>query len=214
MTKTTKFLIILAIASLIGTALVYQLLPASVATHFGFDGQPDRFSAKSHVFILAAIPLALTLLMTWLPKIDPKRENYQKFSGAYEIVKVAIIFFLITIHWLTILYALNHIKDISTAMILIMSALFIVLGNYMPKFKHNYFIGIRTPWTLANPISWQKTHRLGGYLFMTAGLLAIISLVLAPKAAGSVFFISLLLASLITTVYSYIVFKKSTNSAD
>lgn len=212
MTKTTKFLIVLSILSIVGTALVYQFLPATIPTHFGFDGHPDAFNNKSQIFLTGALPILLVLLMSWFPTIDPKRENYKKFSGAYEILKVAIVVFLITIQWLVILYTLGHIQNISTVMVLLLSILFIVLGNYMPKFKHNYFVGIKTPWTLASPVSWQKTHRLGGYLFMASGALSIVTLLILPKYASVILIGSLLLAALIVTVYSYIVFKKTTDN--
>lgn len=212
MTKTTKLLFVLTIVSLISTAIIYQWLPATIPTHFGLDGQPDQYSEKQYVFILGALPILITLAMAWLPKFDPKRDNYAKFSTAYEILKVVIVVFLMIVQWLMIMHALGYVKDISTAMMVILSFLFIILGNYMPKFKHNYFVGIKTPWTLANPVSWQKTHRLGGYLFMTTGVLSMIGLAISPQVAGVILVGGVLLATLIATIYSYFIFKANTDN--
>ena len=113
----------------------------------------------------------LSLLLRFLPRIDPKRSNYEKFSGAYAAFRLAFALFFCLLQGV-ILYSAFHPEGLDVGRILTSAVgMFLcVIGNFMPKFKHNYFIGIRTPWTLASESVWYTTHRMAGPLWVAGGL--------------------------------------------
>lgn len=134
---------VLAFLPLIVVLLCYRRLPAEIPTHWGIDGRADTTGARWTMLILAGLGPVCTAGMFFIRRIDPKKENYSRFSNAYEIfILVFNLFILVIISaaWAEILYP-NTI-GISAGVLIT------VTGNIMPKFKHNYFIGIRTPWTL------------------------------------------------------------------
>ncbi len=209
--KLTWGLLVACLASMVATLLVYRQLPPTIATHFNAAGQPDSFNDKSFIFITALLPLVILLLMSFLPKIDPRAENYQKFSRPYTIIKAVITLFFIALHAVMILYALKIVDNTTTIMIVTFAILFIVLGNYTPKLKHNYFIGIRTPWTLASEASWRVTHRWGGYLFTASGIISFIGLFVAPQLAFYIVIGATLTTGIVCTIISYVAFKRAAN---
>ncbi len=211
--KTTLSLGLLSIIALIATIAVYSKLPQTVATHFNIDGEVDKYSDKSAVFITGILPLAILILMTVLPKIDPRSENYQRFKVPYAVIKTVTVVFLIGIHGLMVLYTLKVIDNPSSAISFLVALLFIAMGNYLPKVKHNYFVGIRTPWTLASATSWRITNRIAGYMFTALGLLTLISLFIAQKLAYYLMVGGALGTAIVVTIISYIVFKNEKNSA-
>jgi uncharacterized membrane protein len=195
-------------AMFILAAAVWNTMPDSIPVHFGFNGQADRYGGKFEG--LLSMPLTasgLYLLFLFLPRIDPKGERYQRFAGSYTIIRTAVIALLAAIQVVIILQSKGVAVDVSTVVTLAMGLLFVVLGNYMGKIRPNWFVGIRTPWTLSSEESWNKTHRLGGKIFVVLGLL---------MAAASLFQkpwvllvgVGLLLAcTVILAVYSYTIWK-------
>ncbi|MDI3534505.1 MAG: hypothetical protein PWQ82_870 [Thermosediminibacterales bacterium] len=199
--KPNKILILLIMLSILGTFFVFNDLPDRIPTHWNLKGEVDSYSGKSFAFFTAFLPLILYILSLYLPKIDPKRQSYLKHKKAYEIVIMFILLFLIMIHWATILFSLGYNLDISTVVRWGVGLLFIVIGNYMGQIRHNYFFGIKLPWTLANETVWRKTHRVGGFGFIVVGLIFILT-------SSIISFISLIVLVIGLGVYSYIEFKK------
>lgn len=157
------------------------------------------------------IPLmmtGLTVLFLLIPLIDPLKRNVAEFRGWFNLFILFFNLFMLYIHSLTLFWNLGWTGfRMSTAMIPAMGLLFIFVGLMLNKAKRNYFIGIRTPWTLANDVVWQKTHRLGSKLFILAGILTLLGL-LFPDQAFWILMIAILGATLIVLVYSYLAFKQ------
>lgn len=195
--------------SIVTWFIAWERLPAALPTHWGWNGEVDHTSSVVGTFFLInGLLIGVYLLMIILPKIDPKKKNYVHFTKTYYFVLDSIIslFFLISIG--TIAIGLGVDFDMTTFITGFLGVFFIVLGALMPTFSQNYFIGIRTPWTISNEIVWKKTHKLGGFLYALAGMLTIYSLFLSSKNALMVMLMSIISASIISVVYSFIVASK------
>lgn len=189
-------------------AVTWPWAPERIPVHWNIAGQVDRYGGK--VEGLLAIPLTtlgIYLLMHALPRIDPGHKSYALFSGSYTTIRLAIVTFMAALYGVTHLILRGYPIDISTVVPLGVGALFVVLGNLMGKIRPNWFVGIRTPWTLSSKEAWVKTHRLGGWFFIVAGLGLMATSVL-HMPWGSMACIGLLLASIVVAyVYSYRVWR-------
>src|SRR4051794_26325012 len=162
------FLIIIAI---MGTWISYPHLPAQIAIHWNYKGEPNRFVDKSYgAFFIPLIMVVLYIFRIIFPKIDPKKNNYPRFEGTYYWIMNGILLFFFLFQVMKIIGDLGII-NFKYVIPELIGLLFIFIGNLSPKFKPNYFIGIRTPWTLANEDVWKKTHRFGGKVFVIVGIL-------------------------------------------
>ena len=181
--------------------LCWDRLPDVMATHFGINNEADGFSSKAFaVFGLPAVLLAILWLVAFVTSNDPKRQNISPkiFSLGLWIAPVLSLVIAATMYPVNLGYAV----DIAFFAELLIGLLFIIIGNYLPKARQNYTIGIRIPWTLANEENWNRTHRLAGYLWMICGVLMILlcltRLLPAPWTVGL-----LLIMVLVPCVYSY-----------
>lgn len=169
--KRHWFSLLLLVIVLAGTAIAYPYLPDLVSVHWNYKGAPDSFAPKSYgVWMVPVIMVALYLFMMALPKIDPKKQNYARFQVTYHQIINGILFFLFLFQVVQISSDLGKINP-ADVIPEIVGVMFIFIGNLSPKFKPNYFVGIRTPWTLASEDVWKKTHRFGGKVFVVLGLL-------------------------------------------
>ncbi len=187
----------------------YPLLPDSVVSHWNFYGQADGWSSREfHVLLFPGILLAMYLMFNLMPKVDPRAERYSEFSGAYLIMRNFIMLVLLVVFAAATFSNLGYAVNIGATVSGSIGLLMIVLGNYFGKLKRNYFVGIKTPWTLSSENVWNKTHRVGAYLFIAWG----IGLILAPWLNATWTIIVLLggLASLLIglMLYSYILYKR------
>ena len=205
---TLTILIMLILISTIGVIMIYDSLPQQIPGQFGIDGKVQRYDDKSSIFITAAIPAFILLMMFVLPKIDPKRKSYTKHKKAYEITTITIIVVLIIIQWCIIFESLGFDLNINIYIKAIIGLLFIVLGNYMSQFRQNFFIGIKTPWTLSSEYVWRKTHRVGSYCFIIAGLILILTAFVENKTIETIALVSIFGTVLIPCIYSYFIYKK------
>ncbi|WP_171016921.1 SdpI family protein [Pseudalkalibacillus caeni] len=213
-TKWDKLLLIIIGLSVVPGIILYGQLPDQIPTHWGMNGKPDGYSSKEFgVFFFPILNLGLFFLMLFLPSIDPRKGNYQKFRGAYTIFRWVFHLFLMGTYFLALYSAyqesigetaINPGKFVLPGM----GILFIVLGNYMGRFRHNYFVGIRTPWTLADERVWHKTHRLGGKLFVMAGIIVLLGAFV--EGFVQIFFVigPLLGVSLFLFGYSFFQYRK------
>jgi len=160
----------------------YQNFPGQVATHWNFAGEADAYSGRAFAaFFFPALAIGIYLLMTFLPLVDPKRERYAEFGKAYNVLRLSITILMIGLYGIMSWNGLGHEAPINIVVPFAIGLLFIIIGNFLPKVKRNWFVGIRTPWTLSREDIWNKTHRLGGKMFVFAGLLMIL-MVFAPQA--------------------------------
>jgi len=200
-------LVIVALAFLIGI-YAYPLLPEKVASHWGFDGEADGYMGRDFgAFFVPVLSLAMLVLFTVLPSLDPLRKNYESFRAEYDIFIVAMLGFFLYIHLLTLRYNLGYQFNLVQFLAPAFAALFFYVGMLVGKAKQNWFVGIRTPWTLSNEVVWTKTHKLAGSMFKAAGVVALLGLVF--PAIGLIASVAVLLAAAVASVvYSYVEFQK------
>lgn len=191
---------------------IYADLPQTVALHFGWDGKPNRFGDKTELLwtipLLSIITLGIYFLIKFLPKIDPKKtagysaETFKKISFALVIFLSGLQFFIIN-------SSVTGHFGLDKLFFPFMGLFFAYLGNLMHSIKSNYFVGIRTPWTLEDPNTWRATHQLGGKLWFVGGILITVSTLLLPIKIGFIFFITIIIIiSLVPVIYSYLYFQK------
>ncbi len=189
-------------------ALTWPSAPERIPVHWSITGQVDRFGGKVEGLLMPPLmALGIYLLMTFLPRIDPGRKNYAVFAGSYDTIRLAIVAVLAGLYGVTHLVLRGYPVDVSTVVPLGVGALLIVLGNLMGKLRPNWFVGIRTPWTLSSKEAWIKTHRLGGWLFILVGLALMGTAVLRAPWVSAALMGLILLVVIGTFVYSYHVWR-------
>lgn len=203
---------ILMAGLLITAVWVYPHLPEKVPSHWNIRGDVDAYSSRFFgAFFAPILTVGLYFLMLLVPYIDPKRDNYQRFTPAYTFLRWSLVVFFSVIYAATILVALNYPINIGLIVKAMVSILFLIIGNYMGQFRHNYFVGIRTPWTLANEEVWQRTHRFGSKIWVIGALICLAMSLVEAAWGAVVFFIAVMVMTIIPIVYSYIIFLKLTN---
>ena len=200
---------VLALIPVIATALLYGSLPEQIPTHWNIDGSVT-YSGKSTIWMTAGLSPLIALLLIVMPKIDPRKRNYEKFRGYYDAFIVVIMLFLMIINGI-ILSESFWPGRISVGRVITsgVGILFVFLGNIMPKIKNNFFMGLRTPWTLSDPDVWNRANRLGGKLFFWFGLAIAVSGLLLPETVTFVVLMVCVVAvSAIPGVMSYVWYRK------
>ncbi|HEX5408700.1 MAG TPA: SdpI family protein [Gemmatimonadaceae bacterium] len=192
------------------SAIVYARLPAAMITHWGLYGEPNGYSSRPvGAFVLPAMGLAIWGLMRGLPLIDPRRANYAKFQGTYDLVINLAVTLLVVVHIATLGRALGWpLPDALRTSAAVVGVVTLILGNVLPRARSNWWFGIRTPWTLSSDTVWTRTQRVGGYLFTAAGLITLLSALLPPVASFILLIASVGVASLGSVVYSYVVWRE------
>lgn len=164
---------IILVSFAVGIAL-YTAMPEKMATHWGAAGEVDGYAPRSFgLFFIPILSLFLLGLFLLIPKIDPLKANIEKFRKYYDGFIIILLLFLFYVHALTLAWNLGIRFNMATALLPAMGLLFYYLGIIMEKAKRNWFIGIRTPWTLSSDRVWDKTHKLGAKIYKVIGLAAL-----------------------------------------
>lgn len=201
-------LIFVVIAVFAISMYFYPELPDKMPTHWNFKGEIDGYSGKlPGAFTVPGINLIMYVMFLFMPVLDPKRENYRLFEGTYLYFRYLFHIFFAGLQVLIIMAALGYNVDTGKWVILGTLLLFMLMGNVMGRLKHNYFVGIKTPWTLASEEVWIKTHRLGAMLWTCGGLIGVVLTVLNINL-GWIFIAILIFITLIPAGYSYILFNR------
>jgi uncharacterized membrane protein len=206
------FLLVILLVPVIYLTAIYPSLPAIVPTHFDIQGRPNSYSSKKTlcfiVLLVSGLGAGIYALLKNLSSIDPKRRA--KLSASIFVrVALAIAGFLSAINITVIYSALHGSININSLFYPALAIFFAYLGNLMHSIKPNYFVGIRTPWTLENEDNWRATHRLGSKVFFAGGILiAITSLLFSLHVANIVIPMTIGLMVLIPVIYSFRYFKK------
>ncbi|MEI4832095.1 SdpI family protein [Bacillus sp. FJAT-53711] len=206
--KKHIFAIILIGMTILAWIISWPHLPNTIATHWS-GGTVDGYSSKLNGMLsMVGVMIGTYILLNVVPKIDPKKENYRKFSKSFTMITYSILFVLFIGNIDIIATGLGYDLPINRFSELIVGILFLVIGNYLPQCKPNFFVGIRTPWTLSNEEVWRKTHRFGGKVFIVLGIIMCGS-IFAPAAWKSYIVLTVVLIGVvITMLYSYFVYKK------
>lgn len=202
-------ILIIIIMAIFAASLYAAPCISHVPTHWNAQGQIDGWSSKTFAALFfPLLTIAIYLLMLFLPKIDPLKDNYQYFEKQYYFIRLILVLFMAGIYFFTFFSAMGFRFNIMYFMVPFLSALFIVLGIFLPKLKKNYFVGIRTPWTLQSDEVWLKTHKFGAKCFITAGVLGIFTVFFKSELAFWVFIIVMIIAALLPVIYSYLIYRK------
>jgi uncharacterized membrane protein len=191
-------------------AFIWASLPAEVPLHWGIDGEINRYGSKMELILMGIIPIFLYALFLLVPLIDPKKRIAAMGNKFFTIRLITAVF--IAVLFTFIIYS---VKEESLAnpnyLFMIIGAFFVLLGNYFKTIKPNYFVGIRTPWTLENETIWKSTHKFAGKLWVAGGLLIIFScFIFNEQTALIVFIIITAIITLIPVAHSYLQFKNNT----
>lgn len=174
--KSDIYNLVLIVCAFLLTIVFYNKLPDLIPIHWNASGEIDGYGPKIFGAFMAPVIMIFTWTgMKYLPKIDPRKNNYEKFEKSYSVIVSLLITFFLVIHVVILIAAMGYEVSVDKIVPSIVGILFIVIGNYLPKSKSNYFYGIKTPWTLSSNVSWRKTHRLGGKLFIISGVVIILS---------------------------------------
>jgi uncharacterized membrane protein len=190
-------------------AWAWPQTPERIPVHWNLQGEVDGYGGRFLGLML--VPLLASgfyVLMLVLPRIDPGRRNYQNFAKAYGLIRVTFIAYLTAIQGVLVAAALGHKVDVGLVISLMVAALLAAFGNLMGKIRPNWFVGVRTPWTLSSKLSWNKTHQLAGWLFI---------LMAAAVALAGIIRTGWMLAVMLTVIggsllwlviYSYLVYRR------
>ncbi|MFP4544120.1 MAG: SdpI family protein [Candidatus Kapaibacterium sp.] len=206
--------LILILIPFIIIAIFWNDFPDRIAIHFNYQNEPDSFADKeTGLFLIPAMNLVFFFLFKLIPRIDPKR-NFNLFGKSYHILRLAIHAFLLFMFIILAMYALGYDLNIGFIVVYAVTLIFLVAGNFLGKIRANYFLGIRTPWTLENEENWNKTHRVAGGVWVGG---SIIMIVLLPfinlELLPWVFFSYFLLIVIIPVIYSYIIYNRKADRA-
>jgi uncharacterized membrane protein len=199
----------LIVVTVVGSAIVYPRLPDRVPVHWDVHGQVNRYGSR----LEAAALLPLVMLGTWLllrllPRIDPRRMNYAKFADTYDLFVNSLLTLFAILQGVSLAAALGRPLPMNRVVPALVGMLFIILGNALPRARPNWWFGIRTPWTLSSDRVWMKTHRVGGYLMVGAGLLMVGTAAVQSAWTLLVAFVAMLAAGFGSLVYSYFAWKE------
>jgi uncharacterized membrane protein len=194
-------------------AYIWNSLPEKVPLHWNLKGEIDDWGSKySLIGLVFLLPVLTYILMLVVPKIDPKK-RIEAMGGKYYQFKFILVGFM-SVLALVIIYISNNQKLSSPSMIVVLvGILFVFMGNYFKVIKQNYFIGIKTPWTLESEEVWKLTHLLAGKMWVIGGIIIVICSLVVPENINFYFFISITaVISIVPIVYSYLIYKKLKNT--
>jgi uncharacterized membrane protein len=214
MNKKYWIALIIVVLQLIVALSIASQLPedAKIPVHWNFQGEVDSYSGKWMGTLLFPLINALILaFMIAMPYISVRYKNSQKrFQNILPSFALILISCFALIHIFSLLLAAKLLVENVKSLHLILGLMFLLLGNYLPKVPSNFFLGIRTPWTLSSEYVWRRTHRLGGICFVWGGILLIVSALIPATYAwmSNIIFGIFLLAVLLPVLYSFIIYKK------
>lgn len=213
-TIKTEIISVIALLITLGASFYfYNNFPPTVPTHWNIAGEVDGWGSKFvAAFVIPLIILGMYLMFLFLPLLDPKKERYSQFAKVYHVFKTILVVFMAIIYFITSFSGLGYNIPVATIIPILVGLLFVIIGNYMSKLKMNWFVGIKTPWTLSSEEVWNKTHRVGGKIFIISGIIIAIMNWLPMNAKMPIFITVILMMTLGTFGYSYWLFKKENNS--
>ena len=207
---TRKWMGLLIVAGMaVYSVLVLPALPAEIPIHWNLSGEPDSTMAKAlGAFLMVFVGIGVWLLFVGLPRIDPRRSHYADVKDSYWLLCNLVLLFLAAAHVLVLGLGLGWDVDPVQGMLIGLGLLFTGIGPLLPRFSPNRWTGIRTPWTLSNETVWRRTHRVGGYIVASAGLLIVATGFLPHPVRLWVSALALLAMVTIPAAYSYFIWRE------
>jgi len=206
--KSTVIISGIVLLCLLVSACLYPKIPERMATHWNAKGQVDGYMPKSAgVFLMPGIMAFIAVFFKLIPKIDPLKLNYEKFRQYYDGFVIVLLVFMMCGQYFILLWNLGVKIRPNVFFPIGIGLLFFYGGILCEHVKKNWFVGIRTPWTLSSDAVWDKTHRIGGKLFKITGLIVIAG-VFFEKYIVFFILIPVLLITVFLLVYSYIEYQK------
>jgi uncharacterized membrane protein len=208
---TITTLIISVVTILVSVAVsiyLFPQMPDSMASHWDASGEVNGYMSKFWgLFLMPMVAFGVLILFAVLPALDPLKKNFEAYRDAYNELVLVLLLFLLYIHAMSLIWNLGVKYDMSQMVVGAIGLLLIFMARLLRKTKRNWFVGIRTPWTLSSDTVWDKTHALGYQLFRIAGIISLLG-VFAPQYMMLVMFVSIFGAVIVTVVYSYVVYRK------
>lgn len=206
-TKTAFWWIVGIVALMVVvSAAVYSRLPAVMATHWGANNSPNGTMPR---FWGVAFPILLTVgvaALLWIvPYIDPRRRNYEAFRSTYNAFVVGLVVFLAYLDFLMLAWNLGYQVPIGRAIAPAVGLVFVGAGVLVQKAQPNWFVGIRTPWTLSSPTVWEKTHKLAAPFIILGGIVTAFGVFWVPLVWVGIVLLVLALGGVV--VYSYFAYE-------
>lgn len=191
------------------TALVYGKLPEQIPTSWDFNGNLTEYGSRATLWMLVGIQVMLAVMMEIMPKIDPRKRNYDRFSEYYDGFCLLMQLFMMVMWGIIVSETLYPGRlSVDKAVMFLLGILFLFLGNMLPKVKSNFYMGFRTPWALSDTEVWRKTQRLGGKTMFAGGILMLFAGIFLDQLSLMFFLAVLILATGIPSVMSYLWWRK------
>jgi len=209
MKRSMYYPLVIVMLMFLAGAYLYPQLPDQIPTHWNAQGEVDDYSSRDvGVFMMPVISLAIYLIFLAIPHMAVFKKNVKEFYDSYAGGFFTILMlFMFGVQLFSLFAGLGSQFEIMYFMVPAISMLFGYIGYILPKVKRNFFIGIRTPWTLASDRVWKKTHEMGGKLFMGSAVIMLLSLLFPPEAFW-VSIVAIIAASFYMLLYSYLEFRK------
>jgi len=206
-----KTWIVVAVAVILAVVGIL-IMPDTIPTHFGPSGEPDAWGSKFTVLLYPAVLVLVTTLAVPMIKLDPKKENYERFNKYYYNFFFGFAVFFLMVESANIAIAMGADINVGSIICFVVGVLMFFVGNMMPKIKQNFFFGIKTPWALTDEENWFKTHRMGGKTFAVSGVAIMIAAFIPGESKVWVVLAMILVMTIIPFVYSYMIFKNKENN--
>ena len=208
MLKTWIVVALAVILAIVGILI----MPDTIPTHFGPSGEPDAWGSKFTVLLYPAILVLVTVLAVPMIKLDPKQDNYGRFSKYYYDFFFGFALFFLAMEAANIAIAMGAAINVGSVICFVTGVLMFFVGNMMPKIKQNFFFGIKTPWALTDEENWFKTHRLGGKTFAVGGIVIMIAAFIPGEFKIWILLAAVIIMTTVPMVYSYMLFKRKNNA--
>ena len=205
----------IALLPILYLGFVWNSLPENVPLHWNLNGEIDSWGSKyTLIGLVFLMPILTYIFMLVIPKIDPKK-RIEVMGGKYDQFKFILVAFMSVLSIFIIYISKNQKLSSPGIIFVLVGILYISLGNYFKVIKQNYFIGIKTPWTLENEEVWKLTHLLAGKMWVIGGLAVVIFSLILPENSNLYFFMGITaIISIVPIVYSYLVYKKLKNTIE
>lgn len=204
--KKESLRLVIILLPFVFLAIFWTDLPDRIPMHWNLQGEVDGYGSRLGLLGLAAINLVVFVMFILLPHLDPKRQNYALFQDKWHIMQVIIHLFLTYVFMLIAFIALGYQLQADLIIKYGIIGLFLILGNYLGTLRRNYFIGIKTPWTLSSDYVWRRTHRFAATLWVMSSLLMLLYN-FWEKTYPWAFFVYIGVLAVVPVVYSFVIYK-------